>query len=131
MKIASAAIVLAVMVGWAFILFEPNNHPQIVEAVAGCYRTADSSSVFRIQREGWLVVDHDQTKVTGYEDKAGEALLPDAKVLMIDIGDKAKLVLDSGNPLLLRISADHRELTIPSETIAPVSFQRTPCGNNL
>jgi hypothetical protein len=125
---SAVAIVLVVLVAWAFILFKPSRRPDLMNSLAGCYRGDGQLAGVEmvISPEGMLNAQGQTLKVTIAQDKIGISFLPDRRITY-DPAFPSKLVLDSSGPLLMRISADRRSVTIPGE--APdIVFQKVACS---
>jgi len=126
-RIGTVAILLVVLGAWAFIFFKPSRRPDLMNSLAGCYRgngpLSDVEMVF--SSNGLLGVQKQILKFTIAEDKTGLSFLPD-RLITFDPNFPSKLVINSGGPLLVRINANRRSLTIPGE-VPDIVFTKVAC----
>ena len=127
------AIPLAVVAVWGLIFFRSTNRPDILQALAGCYTSTasgdpDAPMSLQVNASGWLLAHADRTRVTGYQDKSGDALLPEKK-LVFDRYNRSRIEFDAKSPLIIRASVDHTALTALDDVgQRDVVFRRIACG---
>jgi len=126
---AGIAIVLIVLGAWTVMLLRPSTRPDLMKSVAGCYRGDGSLAdvEIAISPKGVLNAQGQTLKGTVTEDKVGFSFLPERRITF-DPAFASKLIIDSASPLLLRISADRHNLTIPGD-VPNVTFKKESCSN--
>ena len=126
---AKWAIPLAAVGGGAWLMLRNTDRPDVLQALVGCYEGGDATTPIMLQVEsGWLIARNDRTRVSGYSSKAGDALLPEKK-LVFDRYDRSRVEFDTRSPLLIHASTDHQLLTaIDDVSDRDVVIRRVPCG---
>lgn len=124
-------IAVSIFAIWLIILIPSNNKPALLPAIAGCY-LGDSivnGEAISINPSGTFIFGNLSTKVTVYEDKLGLSLLPREKVVVSE-RPYGRLVLESGYPLLIRISNSKHGFHVMSETGTGANFSKIPCADH-
>jgi hypothetical protein len=117
-----------VVIGWGYIIFWPNNHPELFPIVAGCYRNATGVNkvIVKISRNGEFSYGALHTHITITEDKVGYSFLPKQKIV-VNPNVTGAIAIDHGYPFLLRISADYQSFAVPDENGPDMTFIKTRC----
>ena len=125
---AGTILVLTILAVWAYILFAPNDRPDMFGPLSGCYRGRGPLAAVKmtISPPGRLDVQNESFTVKIVQDKIGFSLLPDRRITY-DPAIPNYLAIEHANPLLMRISDDHRSITIPA-AVAGVVFEKATCS---
>jgi hypothetical protein len=110
------------------MFFKPSRRPDLMPSLAGCYRGDGplSGVAMAITPEGVLAAQGQVLKIVVTKDKIGISFSPDRRITY-DPAFPSKLVIDSSGPLLLRISADRRSVTIPGD-LPEMVFRKAACS---
>ncbi len=116
------------VIGWGYIIFWPNDHPDMFPILAGCYsnKTNKKSTIVRVLSTGELSSGGLKTSVSIKYDKQGYSFLPKEKVVASPTGE-GRITTDDGYPLLLRIGTDDRNFAVPDENGPDMIFEKIAC----
>lgn len=127
-RIVYAIISAAVLTAWLIALLSPHKRPKLLSSVVGCYagNRPITGGFISISPLGVLVANGVISRIEIYEDKQGLSLLPDKKVVIV-YDPSARLVVQAGTPLLMRLTTDRNSFHVLSENGPDVDFVRERC----
>jgi hypothetical protein len=127
--VVSILILTLITSAWVIIIFGSNDRSDILPSMAGCFRSTNYilHSDIKITSSGDFISVSQRARVTITKDKQSVSFLPDKKII-IQFNENTELSMQSGFPLLIRISPDRRSFLVPSEEGPGVRFIRVPCS---